>query len=192
MSFGSFYLHFVCLLYFFSLWFFGSFLSILNSYLLYVFFSICSLLLLSLADTTFWLFVFSCMSFPLFYLLSLFGLSCPLCPFLYVCLFMSVFFFFYSKLLFLFSVSVQSDAWSTFPVCLSLNLFTFCLSVCLYLQCLHRFVCFFSLIYFLSVYLSCLLHNFCLFVFLYLYGLMRGSFFRFVCLSTEAQPTNPT
>ncbi len=156
-----------------------------------VFFSICSLLLLSLADTTFWLFVFSCMSFSLFYLLSLCIFS--VCLVLFVtfckCVFLCLSFLF-SITFFVFSIC------SIWCVVHFSSLFVFeliyFLSVCLYLKCLHRFVCFSPLIYFLSVYLSCLLHNFCLFVFLYLYGLMRGSFIRFVCLSTEAKPTNPT
>jgi hypothetical protein len=153
-----------------------------------VFFSICSLLLLSLADTTFWLFVFSCMSFSLFYLLSLCIFS--VCLVLFVtfckCVFLCLSFLF-SITFFVFSIC---SIWCVvhFPVCLSFNLFTFCLSVFILSVCivLSGFFPSYLLVVCLSVLPSTQFLSVCLSLSLWSDARLV---FLFVCLSTEAQPS---
>jgi len=134
LSFGSFYLHFVCLLYFFSLiyslifWFFSIYLELLFTlcFLFYLFFTLIKSGRYNILIIRVFLYVLS--PFLPSVSLYLFGLSFPLCTFFcmsvfYVCLF-------YSQLLFCFSVSVQSDAWSIFQfVCLLTYLLSVCLSL---------------------------------------------------------------
>jgi hypothetical protein len=192
LSFGSFYLHFVCLLYFFSLiyslifWFFSIYLELLFTlcFLFYLFFTLIKSGRYNILIIRVFLYVLS--PFLPSVSLYLFGLSFPLCTFFCMSVFLCLSFLFSITFLFFSICSI----WCVvhFPVCLSFNLFTFCLSVFILSVCIVLSV--FSPSYLLVVCLSVLPSTQFLSVCLSL-SLWSDArlVFLFVCLSTEAQPS---